>query len=119
MPISGRGHWGGTASAFAKASADTSVPSHFARLGLRGAQAGKAGTLCCDGRGRPPHIVARASPPAVGRCLQRPLQFGHFGKAKSGEIRKFSLVEIFCWSRKTGACNDLGKWSHYTFRAVS
>jgi len=25
-----------------------------------------------DGRGRPSHIVARASPPAVGRCLRRP-----------------------------------------------
>ena len=47
------------------------------------------------------------------------LQFGHFGRAKAGEIRKFSLVEIFCWSRKVGTCNDFRKWSHYTFRAVS
>jgi len=64
------------------------------------------------------YIPTNVHTPADGRG--RPsLQFGHFGKAKSGEIRKFSLVEIFCWSRKTGACNDLGKWSHYTFRAVS
>jgi len=49
----------------------------------------------------------------------RYLQFGHFGRAKAGEIRKFSLVEIFCWSRKVGTCNDFRKWSHYTFRAVS
>ena|SRR6516164_2516224 len=47
------------------------------------------------------------------------LQFGHFRKVKAGKMRKFSLVEIFCWSRKVGACNDLRKWSHYTFRAVS
>src|SRR6201987_4239008 len=51
--------------------------------------------------------------------LRGALQFGHFGRAKAGEIRKFSLVEIFCWSRKVGTCNDFRKWSHYTFRAVS
>src|SRR6516164_2606029 len=52
-------------------------------------------------------------------ALKRSLQFGHFGQAKAGEIRKFSLVEIFCWPREVGACNDFRKWSHYTFRAVS
>jgi hypothetical protein len=29
-----------------------------------------------DGRGRPSHIVARASPPALGRCEQRPSNGG-------------------------------------------
>ena len=57
--------------------------------------------------------------PIFKASLRDALEFGHFGKAKAGEIRKFSLVEIFCWSRKAGACNDLRKWSHYTFRAVS
>ena len=47
------------------------------------------------------------------------LQFGHFEKVTPGKFQDFLLVEIFCWYRKSVRCNDFGKWSHYTFRAVS
>ena len=76
------------------------------------------------------HLQIETLKPDLSRAIQwlnlsfsgwynRFLQFGHFGQAKAGEIRKFSLVEIFCWPREVGACNDFRKWSHYTFRAVS
>src|SRR5271165_6313148 len=53
-------------------------------------------------------------PPA----LRAGLQFGHFGKVRSGKIQDFSLGETFCWSRNFVPCNDFRKWSHYMFRAA-
>jgi hypothetical protein len=43
-----------------------------------------------------------------------------FREGEIWEISKILTIRIFFrWPQKACACNDLRKWSHYTFRVVS